>query len=430
MLRTISRMPRYICWYAFALAMTTVQSCKKVQSNKGTTKITGGQVAAYGDAAVKSTVSLRKFGRSYCTGTLIGPNHIVTAAHCVARGMTPDQIGFGVQGFAASQISDIRAVSHPNYDVTKTKVGNDIAVIAFHGRIPEGFVPVDVAPANAFSVGTVVLAAGYGITEVKKGDGGILRQVPVHVAEIYPNRREFLAGDEGKGACQGDSGGPIYIMRGNAFQVIGATSRGKIPCTHGSVVYADVTRTQGWMKCAFQNLNQPLSKLMSDDSSRDCNPVAQRPDDGRPPSPSRPSVQRPDDGQPSTPSRPTRPSQQLSTQGGLLDCNSDYSKITAGALGKVCFNPSTGNCYQYYNRDVQYGLGPVSCHEASTGGGSGAPPPNYPSSGSSILDCNKDFSRISAGGSGTCVNTSYGGYYCYQYSNGNVQYNAGTVSCR
>jgi hypothetical protein len=45
------------------------------------------------------------------------------------------------------------------------------------------------------------------------------------------------------------------------------------------------------------------------------------------------------------------------------------------------------------------------------------------------LDCNKDYSKIRQGGSGICVNATSGFKRCYKYSNKDVQYNSGTVSC-
>jgi hypothetical protein len=102
----------------------------------------------------------------------------------------------------------------------------------------------------------------------------------------------------------------------------------------------------------------------------------------------------------------------------VLDCNADYRQIRSGGTG-VCVNKSSGNCYQYSSGDVQYARGPVACLSSDGSSPSGEP--------SSLLDCNRDYTTIRAGSSGTCINRSSG--RCYRYGSGDVMYAAGAVRC-
>lgn len=130
------------------------------------------------------------------------------------------------------------------------------------------------------------------------------------------------------------------------------------------------------------------------------------------------------DGIQDIPGRPSpgpspKPAPQISQ---LLDCNRDYSKIRAGGQG-ICHNSSSGICYGYSQGDVHYSLGQTSC-QSSTNPATVIQPS---SQAHQLIDCNLNFSQISAGGSGICRNSSSG--FCYRYSNRNVEYSLGRVSC-
>jgi hypothetical protein len=125
---------------------------------------------------------------------------------------------------------------------------------------------------------------------------------------------------------------------------------------------------------------------------------------------------------------PGRPSPQASPNPApqisqILDCNRDYSEIRAGGQG-ICRNSSSGFCYRYSQGDVRYSLGQTSC-QSSTNPAPVISPSSQPHQ---LIDCNLNFSQISAGGSGICRNSSSG--FCYRYSNRNVQYGLGKVSCQ
>ena len=57
------------------------------------------------------------------------------------------------------------------------------------------------------------------------------------------------------------------------------------------------------------------------------------------------------------------------TPSGTMDCNKDYSAIRKGGSG-ICKNSSSGFCYRYSGGDVNYGSGSVTC---GSGGGQNSP---------------------------------------------------------
>ena len=81
-----------------------------------------------------------------------------------------------------------------------------------------------------------------------------------------------------KGACFGDSGGPMYVKHPEkeclalAGTIIGHSRGQQYKCGNGGGSIADISRYQGWLKCVFNQANQPLPHLEDDASASECSP--------------------------------------------------------------------------------------------------------------------------------------------------------------
>lgn len=208
--------------------------------------VTDGTVGTSSD--VGATVSLLMFGESGCTGTLIAPRVVVTAAHCVAD-LSADELEIVFSSTEpASAPASLRrdvdaAVAHPEFsffgmptdDPEGLSDERDIGVIVLASDAP-----ADVAPAQVLhlddvdatlSEGTPVVLAGYGLTS----DGNDADYGRLYVAETPYIRRslaEFIAGQPGSpDTCNGDSGGPAYVVLGGVRHLAGITSRGTFTAT-------------------------------------------------------------------------------------------------------------------------------------------------------------------------------------------------------
>ncbi|MET0133689.1 MAG: serine protease [Kibdelosporangium sp.] len=192
-----------------------------------------------------------------CSGTLVAPNVVVTAAHCVkggccARVFLGEDVAFEQDG---TVVEVTKAVSHPSYG--QTEANGDIAVLILAS--PADVEPRAIASAADVTSATFARLAGYGNTDVfSRGGYGRRRLVDAPMASNDPKygcdtATEFVAGAPflDKDSCNGDSGGPAYVSSGDKWLLAGATSRATAsslrPCGDGGI-YTSVCAYEDWIR--------------------------------------------------------------------------------------------------------------------------------------------------------------------------------------
>lgn len=223
-------------------------------------------MGGYEDVASTFAVGLyaaQGYAGGICSGTLIAPNLVLTAQHCIAE-VTSQYVICGETGFG-EQIrpgnilvtADSRMRYGDFFNVNSVHVpqgsndmcGNDIALLVLSENIPDSVaVPIipkiDILPRE----GEVYSAIGYGHDGTGRRSG-VRRRIDNRVVQCagaqcpgYTSVQitEFLGSD---GTCQGDSGGTALDEQGRVF---GALSRGPSGCA-GSV-YSGVVEWADWIR--------------------------------------------------------------------------------------------------------------------------------------------------------------------------------------
>jgi V8-like Glu-specific endopeptidase len=188
------------------------------------------------DPAVMAIVARRSRcdqpdGEPLCTGTLIAPRVVLTAAHCVERSTVAAafEVRFGPQTNDPSNtyvvVTDV--LLHPKYDVATHEY--DVALLRLSDDAVPTPVPLPAKPIDASAIGSIARIVGYGVTEDPKSIPGTKREGTTKVSEVTPT--SFTATASPSMTCHGDSGGPVFLKSETGVEELaGITAKGDAGC--------------------------------------------------------------------------------------------------------------------------------------------------------------------------------------------------------
>lgn len=199
-----------------------------------------------------------------CSGTLIAPQIVLTAGHCIDPDADPTKIlvffGNSIYGDQVATVERFEIFPDACVEDCKSDA-YDFAFVEIHEKIGG----VEILPLltdqaewdETMATGKPVTFVGFGAIRddgedeppLKMDELGYKQVVETKIAGFSESGREFVAGAMGEDTCSGDSGGPAFVqLASGEWRQVGVTSRGVRPCGRGLGYYGVPFFVLEWLR--------------------------------------------------------------------------------------------------------------------------------------------------------------------------------------
>ena len=167
-----------------------------------------------------------------CTGTVIAPRAILTAAHCLPSTAASINVFLGT----GPQQSAESFTPHPAWRESDS-TAFDVGVVLMPADI--GRAPTPLLLSRDARVGETAILAGWG--KDGSGVGATLRAGTATLTGVTALTLQTTFTSTASSVCQGDSGGPILLNEGGVWTIGGVISANStLACSFGDNFYANI----------------------------------------------------------------------------------------------------------------------------------------------------------------------------------------------
>ena len=236
--------------------------------------IVAGEPAQDPNGVRNITVRIDSSRGELCSGAIINPQTILTAAHCVLGGGNFTVTSLD-PNFRSRRHKVAKVVVHPSFQrgtTPRTQPGADLAMIRLSDPLPADMGAVSIG--SGMWNGESLTISGFGLgVEGRNASARSLRQARLVTTGTYTSANSVtvavdetrLGQEAGAGACRGDSGGPALRGGPNSRDLVGIVSWTSGPMTSierrvcgGFTSITPVSEHASWIAATAMALDQSL----------------------------------------------------------------------------------------------------------------------------------------------------------------------------